>query len=126
MVASGGLDGNLRLWDIKTGAHLRTINTQSENVERSPVLGVSISPNGSIVASGSADKTIRLWDIKTGEHLRTLVEHKGSVRCVTFSPDGSMVASGSGDIRLWDMKTGAHLRTLTGHWKVYNIHLLQS
>ena len=75
MVASGGLDGDLRLWDIKTGAHLRTIDTQSKNIERSSVLGVSISPNGSIVASGSDDKTIRLWDMKTGEQIRTLPGH---------------------------------------------------
>ena len=45
--------------------------------------------------------------------------HKGVVKIVAFSPDGTMVASGGwihdNAVQLWDVKTGEHKGTLTGH-----------
>jgi WD40 repeat protein len=50
----------------------------------------------------------------------TLVDqlgHRGTVWCVTFSPDGRFVATGSDDrtARLWDVTTGKETRLLEGH-----------
>jgi WD40 repeat protein/serine/threonine protein kinase len=46
-----------------------------------------------------------------------ILRHKGFVRSVSFSPDGSRVVTGSGDktAKVWDAKTGADLHTLRGH-----------
>ncbi len=112
-LASGGSwDATIRLWEVSTGRHLRTLTGHTDWVT-----SVSFSPDGRTLASGSDDATIRLWEVSTGRHLRTLTGHTDWVTSVSFSPDGQTLASGSWDatIRLWEVSTGRHLRTLTGH-----------
>ena len=111
-LASGSADTTIRLWDVETGARLRTLSGYTWFVN-----SVVFSPDGSLLASGSWDDTISLWDVEKGRHLRTLRGHTNNVDSVVFSPDGSLLASGSWDdtISLWDVEKGAHLRTLTGH-----------
>ena len=59
ILAAGGSDGTVRLWDVATrrqiGAPL--------NGHGGEVYSVAFSPDGTILASGSADGTVRLWDV---------------------------------------------------------------
>ena len=109
--------GRIRLWDVSTGRHLRTLEGQIT------VNSVSFSPDGKILASGgdSVNEPIRLWDVSTGRHLHTLGDRMG-VQSVSFSPDGKILASGGrdGGIRVWDVETGDHIRTLGRHWGLVN------
>src|SRR5438067_594037 len=73
IVASGSWDKTIKLWDVSTGAELRTLKGHSSFVN-----SVAFSPDGKILASGSGegvgpvDNTIRLWNVSTGAELRTL------------------------------------------------------
>ncbi len=93
----------LRLWDVATGASLRTLAGHT-----AAVLGCAFSPDGRLALSASADATLRLWDVATGASLRTLAGHTDWVRGCAFSPDGRLALSASADatLRLWDVASG--------------------
>ena len=112
LLASGFNDNTVRLWDVQTGALLRTLEGHTREVR-----SVAFAPDGRLLASASWDTTVRLWDVQTGALLRTLEGHTREVWSVAFAPDGRLLASASGDttVRLWDAPTGALLRTLEGH-----------
>ena len=98
-------DMNIRLWDIASGKHKRTLRGHKKRVKT-----VIFSPDSSIMASWSSegDTTIRLWDVVTGRHKRTLKGNTNWVEDVAFGPDGKTLASGglNGIIRIWNTETG--------------------
>ncbi|MFI1237455.1 WD40 repeat domain-containing serine/threonine protein kinase [Nocardia salmonicida] len=113
LLATGGSDNTVRLWNVRTGEAARpALKGHSNSVE-----SLAFSPDGALLASAGYDKTIRLWNPRTGAHLRTLSDHTDYVWSVAFSPDGTHIASSSDDktVRLWNADSGAHVRTLTGH-----------
>ena len=105
-------DKAINLWDIATGAKLRTLEGHSDIAA-----ATAFSPDGTTLASGSHDKTIKLWNVATGTEIRMLKGHSDLVIQVALSPDGTILASGSGDstIKLWDVATGTEVHTLRGH-----------
>src|SRR5262249_33294387 len=103
--------GEVRLWDVRTGQALATLQGHTANV-----FTLAISPDGLTLASGSEDNTVRLWEVKTGQRRTTLQGHTEAVRSVAFSPDGLILASAGGKtVRLWDATTGQLKATLEGH-----------
>ncbi|MEG4395761.1 serine/threonine-protein kinase [Microcoleus sp. BROC3] len=117
ILASGGDDNNVILWDLKTGRRVRTIPAHKAGVN-----AIAFSRDGKTLASGSDDKTVRLWNPRTGSRLRTLSGHAGGVNAIALSGDGKTLASGSDDktVRLWNLDTGQVRRIITGHGGAVN------
>jgi len=111
LLASGGSDGAVRVWDVATGRELRRLEGHTDSVQ-----SVAFSPDGRTLASGGKDNIVRLWGVDTGRELNSLKGHTDFVRSVAFSPDGQTVASGAGDmtVRLWDAGSGLPRMTLAG------------
>lgn len=102
-LASGSLNGDVKLWDARSGKLQFTIAAHKN--ERTSA--VAFSPDGKWLASGSHDDTIKLWDVKSGKLRGTLESHTGHVYSVAFSLDGKQLASGSkdGTAKIWDFES---------------------
>jgi serine/threonine protein kinase len=95
---SGGKDGSVCLWDLKSGKELCRCQGH-----RNSVACVAFSPDGRHALSGSDDWTVRLWDLESGRQVCICRGHTGSVRSVAFSADGRVVLSAGtdGTVRVW-------------------------
>lgn len=123
-VASGGGEGTVRVWEVRSGKELVRLRGH-----QGPLSSVAFSPDGRRLISGGGDtmlatrklsdgdKTARIWDVATGRELRSLSGHLKGVTAVAFSPDGTRVATGSLDatVRVWDPASGEQLVTLDGY-----------
>jgi len=114
MIASGGVDGTVRLWDIQGNS----IGEPFRGHE-SYVSSVAFSPDGTMIASSSYDNTVRLWNIQGNSIGEPFRGHESYVSSVAFSPDGTMIASSSYDntVRLWDIQGNSIGEPFRGHEK---------
>ena len=113
LLASGGTDNTVRLWDLTNEGKSVALKKHSGWTN-----ALAFSPDRKLLASGSTDKTVQLWDTATGEPLTTFTGHINGITALAFSPDGTTLVSGSADgtIRFWDTTTGAALADrITGH-----------
>jgi murein L,D-transpeptidase YafK len=109
---SGGLDSSARLWDLKTGLLLRTLDTTA-----SKIASVAFSPDGQSIVAACSDGKLRVFSLATGQTVATLEGHAGGALSVSVSPDGKKLLSAGSDkaIKLWDLETGQLVKTLEGH-----------
>ncbi len=116
LLASGSVDGSIKIWQVSTGTCLQTRSGLGCAVD-----SLAFSPTGPTLASGLDSGAITLWNVNltngTLTSLMTLSGHLDMVNALAFSPDGTTLASGSGDttIMLWQVSTGTNMDTLTGH-----------
>ncbi|GAA5984196.1 hypothetical protein JCM11641_005145 [Rhodosporidiobolus odoratus] len=113
VVASGGMDETVRLWDVQKGRCMRVLPAHSE-----PVSAVQFSRDGTMLVSGSWDGYIRIWDTSTGQCLKTLAnEDNVPLANVRFTPNSMLLFTSTLDstIRLWDIQADKVVKTYSGH-----------
>jgi WD40 repeat protein len=105
---SASEDRTLKVWDLGSGAMLRSLEGHAEEVS-----AVVVTPDGTRAISASNDGTLKVWDLGTGAMLRSLEGHPLGVRAVAVTPDGSRAASASSDrtLKVWDLGSGVLLAT---------------
>ncbi|MGB3760313.1 MAG: CHAT domain-containing protein [Rivularia sp. (in: cyanobacteria)] len=113
MIATGGWDGKMRLWD-KNGNLLNTIKVLKDSGE---IYSIAFNPQDDMIATADDDTNVKLWNIGDSEPRTTLKGHGAAVKGVAFSPDGNMIASVSDDttVKLWRTSDGILLNTFLGH-----------
>jgi WD40 repeat protein len=86
LVATGGQDGTLRLWDVGEGRETVVIDADAAWVER-----VEWRPDGSRLAA-TVGRRVTAWD-SSGLELGTSDAHASTVADISWSPDGSRIAT---------------------------------
>lgn len=107
-LATGGLDGTIRMWDVETGKFIKCLLGHNSYVYR-----LAWSPDGNTLASaGAYDGSCGLWDVKTGVLRRAIRSKHGVVTYVAWSPNGRQIAfstGNSGHMLLYDVVRGEFL-----------------
>src|SRR5262249_13461319 len=104
IIASGGDDTTVRLWELSTGRELAAFRDHNGKI-----FALAFSPDGkTLAAAGDNDINIRLWDVPQRKLRGTLQGHKGGVQSIAFAPDGKTLASCSQDntFKIWDVASG--------------------
>jgi hypothetical protein len=117
ILAAGGRDGVVRLFDTATGKVGRTFEGhKGQQPGQAWVTSLSFSPNGNLLAEAGRDGIVHLWDVDKGTE-QQLSGHGGVVWSAAFAPDGKTLVSGGqdGTVRLWNVADGTELKAMTGH-----------
>ncbi|MGW2778663.1 protein kinase domain-containing protein [Streptomyces olivaceoviridis] len=108
LALSGGEDGTVRLWDVRTGRCLSVLTGHGAKVR-----SVSFSGDGRFAFSGGEDGAVRWWELATGRMLRAYEYGGQGVYSVCPSADGRFLLScgEGGRARLWELDSGHRVRT---------------
>ena len=109
LLASGGEDGTVRVWEPTSGRLLKTIRRRrAEGIGHSLtviVYDLAFAPDGRLLATASGDGAIRLWTIPEGDSAGMLSASRSLVTSLAFHPDGEALLSTSGSsggqVGLW-------------------------
>jgi WD40 repeat protein len=103
----GILCGEIDLWDVRTGAHLRSFG----HVISSLVLGIQSAAGHKYFALQTED-TIHLYDVFKYEIAYQIDDQRERITAMDVSPSGANLALGfqNGTIKVWDAKRREYIR----------------
>ena len=103
VLASGGRDAHVKLWDVVSGRERSTLLGPFG----SAVTGVVFDSGSDTLASVGEDARILLWDVSTGQLRQILAGHDKPVADIAFQSDRALAsASVDGRFIVWDLTTG--------------------
>jgi WD40 repeat protein len=117
LLATGGSDGVVRLWDLSRRREVAALSGHRFGVSR-----LEFAPGGRLVsanggAAGGVPPAIHVWDVASRKTIGSLLSDPMTPQgTFAVSPDGRTVATGSADDRvvLWDLGSLRKLATMEG------------
>lgn len=114
LIATGGRDGKVKIWNALTGFCVSTFSDHSGEVT-----SLRFSKNNRILLSASSDGTIRAVDLIRYRHFKTLTTPRPvQFSCIEVDASGELVMAGTHDtweVFVWSLQTGLILDVLSGH-----------
>jgi WD40 repeat protein len=108
-LASGSLDGTVRLWDARAGTELLCLRGTGAGVA-----AVLLAPTGRHLLAAAVDGTVQVWDVPGGSALASLHGPSG-VRGGAFSADGRYAAFACDRaVSVYEMTAGQEVACLQG------------
>jgi WD40 repeat protein len=111
ILASGGSDKVIRLWEWPTGKSIRSLTGSDDCVE-----AVAFSNDSKRLTSVDRWAEIRLWDVAKGTTIRQVGGGTETYSSITFFEEGRCFTGGGdeGGARVWDVTSAKELRRLDG------------
>ncbi|KAJ6531802.1 WD40-repeat-containing domain protein [Mycena capillaripes] len=115
MVATGGMDGKIRIWRRVGTENYRTWEFLTQLEGPDEVMFLRWHPKGSVLLAGSNDSTLWLWQLPSGNTMQVFAGHTGAVQCGEFTPDGKRIVTACADGMLifWDPRSSSPIFKLT-------------
>ncbi|HVM48008.1 MAG TPA: protein kinase [Candidatus Acidoferrum sp.] len=102
MLATGSMDGTIRLWEVARGKALGQLSGHMEEVT-----DLAFAPDGLTLASVARKDGVKLWHVATGRELVSL-DVPTADRWIQFAPDGQCLAvtTEENTVRLFEAPLG--------------------
>lgn len=123
IIATGGMDGKIRLWRRVSKENYRTWEFLTELQGPDEVVFLRWHPKGNVLLAGSNDSTLWLWQLPSGNTMQVFAGHSGAVQCGEFTPDGKRIVSACADGTLifWDPRSPNPLFKITPEDARFNL-----
>uniref|UniRef100_A0A8D3DWS8 Sterol regulatory element-binding protein cleavage-activating protein n=1 Tax=Scophthalmus maximus TaxID=52904 RepID=A0A8D3DWS8_SCOMX len=105
VLASGGQDGAICLWDVLTGSRVSHVYGHRGDV-------TSLVCTTSCVISSGLDDLICVWDRSTGIKLYSIQQEVGCGASLGVISESLLVTGGQGCVSFWDLNFGDLLQTV--------------
>jgi WD40 repeat protein len=112
ILATGGTDANIVLWDLNSYREMRTLKGHI-----APVEALEFDFETGWLYSVGRDNKLIAWNIKTGKIEFNIKAHEREARDlrIDYFRGNIITASADKTISLWDKSTGEHQKTFYGH-----------
>jgi eukaryotic-like serine/threonine-protein kinase len=113
LLAGGGSDHRVRLWDASTGIGVAALTGHTDIINM-----VRFFPDGRRLASASYDRTVRIWDVAKRREVGSPLTHDDPVLSLAVINDGHELAAGlaGGKLALWTLQGGKPQLRLKTSW----------
>ncbi|XP_061713417.1 transducin beta-like protein 3 [Cydia pomonella] len=110
-IASGGSDGNIRVWDLE---HHTCTSSLRGAMGVFSVLEYHPDTSKQLIIGAADDTKIRSWNSKTGKEHAVYTGHFSKITSLQFTPDGQHMISAGRDrvLILWNLDESKALRTV--------------
>jgi WD40 repeat protein len=90
-VITGGVDKQIKLWNLANGANDRSFPPASDTIR-----AIAVAKNNLIMAAATADQIVRIYNMADGKELGN-VKATGKVKSLAFSPNNLALAAACED-----------------------------
>jgi len=115
VIATGGGDGAIKIWDVEQGKEIGSFTKQKKGIS-----WLTFTPDDQYILTCSQDRSMKLWKISTLRDAISFTGHSDNINDWKINYASKCLITGSSDrtLRLWDYNKGIATKTFpwTSSW----------
>lgn len=123
LIASGGADASVRIWDFQRKTCIGSLRGCSGVLS---VLKFNPDPTTKTIIAAGSDNVIHAWNYDTRKEMFTLNGHLTKVTSLSFTDDGKFLVTSGRDkvLILWDLQTHKQVRVVPAYETLESVVVL--